>query len=268
MSDNIAKNSTPVMLRTTSVEPNRNQPRKTFDENALRELADSIGRLGILQPIAVERADGYYRIVAGERRWRAAMMIHLKEIPAIILNLTEREAAEASIIENEQREDLNPIERALAYRNYCQKYHSTHEELANRLSKNRVTITNALRLLTLPEKVQAMLRDGAISSGHGIALTTTKDPAEQERMAERIVREKLSVRDVEDELRKKPKKKTRANAPSGSYNPEWIGKELTERTGWKVTVSGNAGKGSVKIDFYDEDMLDEIYEFLLQKRQS
>lgn len=258
---------TVVMLRTTLVEPNRDQPRKQFDENALNTLTESIEKYGIVQPIAVEKADGYYRIIAGERRWRAAMRLHLKEIPVIVLNISEQEAADIALIENLQREDLNPIEEAMAYRDYCEKYNVTHEELAERLSTSRVNVTNAMRLLGLSPEVQDMVRDGTLSPGHGRTLLAIRDPKRQYEIAKQIAKDGINVRGTEKLVRQEKRKKQKsASANNRTYDPEWLGRELTNRTGWKINVSAGKKGGTVQIEFYDDETLDEIYEYLISRR--
>ena len=186
-----------TLVKITKVEPNREQPRKNFDEDALQELADSIKQFGLLQPILVQDRKDYYEIIAGERRWRAAKLAGLKEVPVIIRNYTEQEIVEISLIENIQREDLNPIEEAQAYKRLLTEFHLKQDEVAERVSKSRAAVTNSIRLLKLNEEVQRMVVDEMISTGHARALLAVENPEEQYNLAQRIFDEKLSVRDVE-----------------------------------------------------------------------
>jgi ParB family chromosome partitioning protein len=183
-----------TLVKITKVEPNREQPRKNFDEDALQELADSIKQFGLLQPILVQDRKDYYEIIAGERRWRAAKLAGLKEVPVIIRNYTEQEIVEISLIENIQREDLNPIEEAQAYKRLLTEFHLKQDEVAERVSKSRAAVTNSIRLLKLNEEVQRMVVDEMISTGHARALLAVENPEEQYNLAQRIFDEKLSVR--------------------------------------------------------------------------
>ena len=195
-SDNQAESSE-TLVKITMVEPNRDQPRKNFDEDALQELADSIKQFGLLQPILVQQRDGYYEIVAGERRWRAAKLAGLKEVPVIIRNLTEQEIVEISLIENIQRENLNPIEEAQAYKKLLTEFDLKQDEVAERVSKSRAAVTNSMRLLKLSDEVQQMVISEMISTGHARALLAIENADEQYALAQRIFDEKLSVRDIE-----------------------------------------------------------------------
>ena len=200
-----------TVVKITKIEPNREQPRKNFDEDALQELADSIKQFGLLQPILVQDRKTYYEIIAGERRWRAAKLAGLKEVPVIIRDYTEQEIVEISLIENIQREDLNPIEEALAYKRLLTEFHLKQDEVAERVSKSRTAVTNSMRLLKLCDEVQQMIIDDMISSGHARALISIENPEEQYNIAQKIFDEKLSVRDVEKLVKnlnkpEKPKK--------------------------------------------------------------
>ena len=190
-----AKNE--VMVNINKVEPNKEQPRKNFDEDALLELSESIKQFGVLQPLLVVDRKDYYEIIAGERRWRAAKMAGLKKVPVIIKDLTEQEIVEISLIENIQREDLNPIEEAQAYKRLLTEFHLKQDEVAERVSKSRAAVTNSIRLLKLNDEVQRMVVDEMISTGHARALLAVENPEEQYNLAQRIFDEKLSVRDVE-----------------------------------------------------------------------
>lgn len=197
------KKETPdTMVKLSLVEPNREQPRKHFDEDGLLELAESIKQYGILQPLLVQEKSGYYEIIAGERRWRAAKLAGLKEIPVIVRNLTEQQIVEISLIENIQREDLNPIEEAQAFRRLMEEFHMKQDEIADRVSKSRTAVTNSMRLLKLSKQVQQMVIDEMISTGHARCLISIEDPELQHQLALRIFDEKLSVRETEKLVRK------------------------------------------------------------------
>lgn len=186
-----------TVVKITKVEPNRSQPRKNFDEDALQELADSIKQFGLLQPILVQDKGEYYEIIAGERRWRAAKLAGLKEVPVIIRNYSSQEIVEISLIENIQREDLNPIEEAQAYKRLLTEFNLKQDEVAERVSKSRTAVTNSMRLLKLCDGVQQMIIDDMLSTGHARALIPIEDPELQLQLAQRIFDEKLSVREVE-----------------------------------------------------------------------
>ena len=185
-----------TIVNITKVEPNREQPRKNFDEDALEELAESIKQFGLLQPILVQDRKTYYEIIAGERRWRAAKKAGLKEVPVIIKNLSEQEIVEISLIENIQRENLNPIEEAQAYKRLLTEFNLKQDEVAERVAKSRTAVTNSMRLLKLCDDVQQMVIEGMISTGHARALISIEDPEQQNNIAQQIFDEKLSVRDV------------------------------------------------------------------------
>lgn len=255
-----------IVVKITKVEPNREQPRKNFDEDSLQELADSIKQFGLLQPILVQDRKDYYEIIAGERRWRAAKLAGLKEIPVIIKNYSAQEIVEISLIENIQREDLNPIEEALAYKRLLTEFHLKQDEVAERVAKSRVAVTNSIRLLKLSSEVQQMLIDDMISTGHARALLAIEDPTQQYTIAQKIFDEKLSVREVEKlvkNLGKPAKVKTKEENPAldAIYND--IGEKLKQRLSTKVTVShkGN-GAGKIEIEFYNHEDLDRLLEML------
>ena len=210
--DAVEKNQQETLVKITAVEPNRKQPRKNFDEDSLQELSDSIKQVGLIQPILVQDRKDHYEIIAGERRWRAAKMAGLKEVPVIIRDYTEQEIMEISLIENIQREDLNPIEEAQAYKRLLTEFNLKQDEVAERVSKSRTAVTNSMRLLKLTDKVQQMVIDEMISTGHARAILGIEDPEEQYEVAQRIFDEKLSVREVEKLVKnlhkpEKPKKK-------------------------------------------------------------
>ena len=252
-----------TLVKITMVEPNREQPRKNFDEDALQELADSIKQFGLLQPILVQDRKDHYEIIAGERRWRACKMAGLKEIPVIIKNYSEKEILEISIIENIQREDLNPIEEALGYKRLLTEFNLKQDEVAERVSKSRAAVTNSIRLLKLGEKVQQMVIDDMISTGHARALLAIENEEEQYNLAQRIFDEKLSVREIEKMVKNlgktvKPKKETN-EAIDAIYQD--IEERLKQKLSRKVSISGKGdGAGKIEIEFYDHDDLDRLLE--------
>ncbi len=252
-------------VKITKVEPNREQPRKFFDEDALQELADSIKQFGLIQPILVQDRKTYYEIIAGERRWRAAKLAGLKEVPVIIKNYTEQEIVEISLIENIQREDLNPIEEAQAYKRLLTEFNLKQDEVAERVSKSRAAVTNSIRLLKLNEKVQQMVIDDMISTGHARALLAVEDPEEQYTLAQKIFDEKLSVRETEKlvkNLHKAPKpKKMDDKALQAIYQD--IEEKLKQNLSTKVAISSKGnGAGKIEIEFYSHDDLDRLLEIL------
>ena len=259
------------MLRLSQVDPNRSQPRRIFEEDALDELADSIRKFGVLQPILVQKKDGRYEIIAGERRWRACRKAGLKEIPAIIREYSDQETLELSLIENIQREDLNPIEEAKAFKSLLDEFGLRQEDLAARVSKSRTAITNSVRLLKLDERVQDMIIQKEISMGHARALIPVEIPEEQFLIAQQIADRHLSVRDVEKLIKKRKasgaalKKKN----PGAETDPalELSYREIEERMkqslGTKVSIRyGRDGKGKMEIDFYSHEDLERIVDLL------
>lgn len=259
-----------TVVKITKVEPNREQPRKNFDEDTLQELADSIKQFGLLQPILVQDRKDYYEIIAGERRWRAAKLAGLKEVPVIIKNYTEQEIMEISLIENIQREDLNPIEEAIAYKRLLDEFNLKQDEVAERVSKSRSTITNSMRLLKLCDFVQQMVVDDKLTTGHARALIPIEDEEQQKQLAERIFDEKLSVREVEKIvkgiLNPIEKKQRKEDVPQNiQYIYEDIENKLKEKLSRKVSVSakGKNGTGKIELEFYSNDDLDRLIEALL-----
>ncbi len=252
-------------VKITKVEPNRNQPRKRFDEDELQELSDSIKLHGVLFPILVVNRGDYYQIVAGERRWRAAKMAGLKEVPVIIREYTEKEIAVISLIENTQRSDLNPIEEAKAYKALIEEHKLKQDELAEEVSKSRTAITNSMRLLKLSPNVQDMIIEEMISAGHARALLSIEDPDEQYELAQRVMDEKLSVRDIEKivKAKNKPKIEKKKNEKQEALYHD-IEEKLKASIGTKVTITAkgdNAGK--IEIDFYNQDDLQKIIDMLM-----
>lgn len=252
------------VIRIALIEPNKNQPRKEFDEEKLNELADSMKRYGVLQPLLVKQNGRMYEIIAGERRWRAAKLAGLKEVPVIIRSFDPQESAEISIIENIQREDLGPVEEARAYKALIDEFGLTQEEVAGRVSKNRSTITNSLRLLQLPDRVLELLTDGKLSAGHARCLITIPDREQQELLAAEIVEKKLSVRETEKIAKtlasgkKKQKKDDTGEQELNMYLID-IARKLTASLNTKVLIKqGSKGRGKIEIDYYSDDDLEKI----------
>ena len=256
-----------TLVNITKVEPNREQPRKNFDEDALLELSESIKQYGLLQPILVQDRKDYYEIIAGERRWRAAKLAGLKQVPVIIKNLTDQEIVEISLIENIQRENLNPIEEAIAYKRLLTEFNLKQDEVAERVSKSRTAVTNSMRLLKLSDDVQRMVIDEMITTGHARALLGVEDPAEQYNLAQRIFDEKLSVREVEKIVKNmgKPVKTKKEKVVDKSMQVIYddISEKLKTQLGTKVNiVPKEDGSGKIEIEFYSHDELDRILDLM------
>ena len=257
-------------IDVTKIERRKDQPRKKFDEDNLEELADSIKTNGVLQPIVVVEKDGRYTLIAGERRWRASRKAGLKTIPAVVRkNLTEREIAELSLIENIQREDLNPIEEALAYKQLMEDYNMKQDEVAERVSKSRTAVTNAMRLLKLLPEVQEMIIDEKITTGHARALIPIEDKAQQKELAERIFDERLSVRETEKEVKRllRPQKLKKALQKNESLDAVYrdLEERLKQAVGTKVIIDGKGdGSGKLTIDFYNNEDLEKVINRLLR----
>lgn len=272
--DQKGANEAETIVKITKVEPNREQPRKHFDEDALQELADSIKQFGLLQPILVQDRGDYYEIIAGERRWRAAKLAGLKEVPVIIRNYTNQEIVEISLIENIQREDLNPIEEAMAYKRLLEEFNLKQDEVAERVSKSRTTVTNSMRLLKLCDGVQQMIIDDMLSTGHARALIPIEDVEQQLQLAQKIFDEKLSVRDVEKLVKAilKPDDKPKKEEPPKNlqYIYQDIEDRLKEKLSRKVSINakGKNGAGKIEIEFYSNEDLDRLIEFLSSMKQS
>ena len=252
-----------LMVKLSKVEPNREQPRKNFDEDSLQELAESLKQFGMLQPILVQNRGDYYEIIAGERRWRAAKIAGLKEVPVIVRELTDQEIVEISLIENIQREDLNPIEEAQAYKRLLTEFHLKQDEVAERVSKSRTAVTNSMRLLKLCDEVQKMVVDDMISTGHARALISIEDPEEQYLIAQKIFDEKLSVREVEKlvkDLHKPPKPPKEENKTLQAIYQE-ISERLKQSLSTKVSVRAKQnGAGKIEIEFYNHEDLERLLE--------
>lgn len=252
-----------TIVKISKVEPNREQPRKKFDEDALLELSESIKMYGVLQPLLVSDKKDYYEIVAGERRWRAAKMAGLKEVPVVIKEFSDQEIVEISLIENIQREDLNPVEEAMAYKRLIDEFNLKQDEIAERVSKSRTAVTNSLRLLKLDARVQQMMVDEMISAGHARALLAISDAEKQYSAAMRIFDEKLSVRETEKLVKTilNPSKK-RENAVSDSAEDaiyESLEEKMKNITGTRVFIHRKKNnKGKIEIEYYSRDDLDRI----------
>ena len=262
--ENDSPKSGEIMVRINEVEPNRDQPRKDFDEDALMELADSIRQFGILQPLLVQKKKNYYEIIAGERRWRAAKLAGIKEVPIIVKDYTDQEIVEISLIENIQRENLNPIEEAMAFKRLLQEFKLKQDEVAERVSKSRTAVTNSMRLLKLSPRVQQMIIDDMISTGHARALLAIDDEEQQFILANKIFDEKLSVRETEKLVKalKNPKKEVKKEKPEHTFIYENIEEQIKNIMGTKVSVNQKAN-GKIEIEYYSEEELERIYDLLM-----
>ncbi|MGN0465290.1 MAG: ParB/RepB/Spo0J family partition protein [Lachnospiraceae bacterium] len=252
-------------LNILDIEPNRDQPRKQFDEDALEELAESIRQYGIIQPLVVTKKEGYYEIIAGERRWRAARMAGLTEVPVVIKEFGNQEILEVSLIENLQREDLNPIDEAFAYQRLIQEFHLKQDEVAAKVSKSRVAITNSLRLLKLDKRVQEMLVEEMITSGHARCLLALEDGDKQYEVATKILDERLSVRDAEALIKSMMKEKKEKIEKKEDYS--FLYREMEERVknilGSKVSIKNKKNnKGKIEIEYYSQEELERLIEML------
>lgn len=253
-----------TILKVSDIEPNREQPRKVFKQEALEELADSIKQHGIVQPLVVQKKEGYYEIIAGERRWRAAKLAKVKEVPVIIKDYSPQEIMEIALIENIQRQDLNPIEEAMAYKRLIDEYDLLQDEVAKKVSKSRSAVTNSMRLLKLPKKVQDMLVNEEISMGHARALLSIDDNEIQVKIAQEIADKKLSVRDTEKLVKaivnpKKVSEKTENIEQDVIYTK--IQSRLEVITGSKVKINRKSGnKGKIEIEYYSNDDLERLLE--------
>ena len=247
------------------IKPNNEQPRKSFDEEKIIQLADSIKEHGIIQPLVLKKENDVYMIIAGERRWRAAKYIGLKEVPAVILDLDDRSLLEVSLIENIQREDLNPIEEAIAYKKLIDEFSLTQEVLSRRIGKSRVAISNCMRLLNLDERVQEYLIDGVITEGHGRALLAIEDKNLQYEIAQKIIDEELSVRQIEALIKdinsNKSKKQSNKVIDDNPYYND-LKFKLENLFNTKVLFNSNGNKGKIQIEYYSEEDLQRIIEIL------
>lgn len=259
--------SSEIILKITEIEPNREQPRKNFNEDLLEELADSIRQYGIIQPLIVQKEKEYYKIIAGERRWRAAKKAGLKEVPVIIKDYTAQQIIEISLIENIQRQELNPIEEAMAYKRLMEEFQLKQDEIAERVAKSRVSITNTIRLLKLEERVQQMLIEDMITSGHARVLLSIEDGNEQYRLAMKIFDEKLSVRETERliKLYLEPKKEKSEHIFSESEELAYQKMEEKMKTilGSKVSIhKRDKNKGKIEIEYYSGEELERLLDLM------
>ena len=255
-----------LMMKTNEVEPNREQPRKNFDEDALLELADSIKQFGVLQPLLVRKRKDYYEIIAGERRWRAAKMAGVKEVPVIIKEYTDQEILEIGLIENIQRENLNPIEEAIAFKRLLEEFNLKQDEVAERVSKSRTAVTNSMRLLKLNDKVLQMIIDDMISTGHARALLAIDDPELQYTLANKIFDEKLSVREIEKLVKeiKNPKKKKEKKKAENEFIYRDLEDKMKDVFGTKVSIASKGkGKGKIEIEYYSDDELEHLFDMMM-----
>ncbi len=260
------QNEGSVSLPISQVEPGLNQPRKRFDEEALSDLAESIRVHGIIQPLTVRRlASGYYQIIAGERRWRAAKAAGLREVPAVIIEADDRKVMELGLIENLQREDLNPAEEARGYRTLMEEYGLTQEQVARQMGKSRPAITNTLRLLALPDEVMKLVEEDALSAGHARAILGAPTAALQKEAAARVVKERLSVRQTEAlvrSLQKEKKEKPKAQGPDLSLYLGELEKDLAGRLGRKVKIAHKGKKGRIELEYYSDQDLEALLALL------
>lgn len=252
-----------LMISLNKIKSNIDQPRKSFDNEKIAELAESIKNHGIIQPLILKENDGGYIIVAGERRWRAAKMVGLKEVPAIVMDLTEKQVLEISLIENIQRQDLNPIEEALAYKKLLSDFNLTQEELSKRIGKSRTAITNTIRLINLDSRVQQYVIDGIISEGHGRALLSLEDSELQYIYSQKVIDEKLSVRELEKLIRN-ASLKLEKNKKNEQLNPYYkdIRDRLQNYFGTKVNLSSKKNKGKIEIEYYSQEDLERILDII------
>lgn len=263
--DAAAKSGVQVM-KINEVEPNRDQPRKNFDEDALLELSDSIKQFGVLQPLLVRKRKDYYEIIAGERRWRAAKLAGVKEVPVIEKEYTDQEILEIGLIENIQRENLNPIEEAIAYKRLLEEFNLKQDEVAERVSKSRTAVTNSMRLLKLSDKVQQMIIDDMISTGHARALLAIDDPELQYTLANKIFDEKLSVRETEKLVKeiKNPKKPKEKKPVAKSFIYQDLEEKMKSVFGTKVSIASKGkGKGKIEIEYYSDDELEHLFDMMM-----
>ena len=263
--DAAAKSGVQVM-KINEVEPNRDQPRKNFDEDALLELSDSIKQFGVLQPLLVRKRKDYYEIIAGERRWRAAKLAGVKEVPVIEKEYTDQEILEIGLIENIQRENLNPIEEAIAYKRLLEEFKLKQDEVAEIVLKSRTAVTNSMRLLKLSDKVQQMIIDDMISTGHARALLAIDDPELQYTLANKIFDEKLSVRETEKLVKeiKNPKKPKEKKPVANSFIYQDLEEKMKSVFGTKVSIASKGkGKGKIEIEYYSDDELEHLFDMMM-----
>ncbi|MBQ7432039.1 MAG: ParB/RepB/Spo0J family partition protein [Lachnospiraceae bacterium] len=254
-----------TMIKLRLIEPNREQPRKEFNEEKLAELAESIRQYGVIQPLLLVKNGNYYTIVAGERRYRAAKLAGLKEVPAIVKEFTEEEIAEIALVENLQREDLNPLEEAMAYQRLLKEFHMTQEEIARKVSKSRSVIANSLRLLKLEESVQHMVEDGTLSNGHAKVLLGIEDLSLQAQAAFHVASLQLSVRETEQYIKQLLHPKEKKEKPTFAYSEVYqkLAERMQERVGTKVRIiQKDQEKGKIEIEYYSGADLERLLELL------
>lgn len=261
-----------TLIKINEIEPNREQPRRNFNEDALQELADSIKQYGVLQPLLLQKKDKYYEIIAGERRWRAARIAGIKEVPAVIKEYSSQEVIEIALIENIQREDLNPIEEAMAYQKLIKEFKLKQDELAERVSKSRTAITNSMRLLKLCPKVQEMLIEEMLSNGHARALIPIEDKKQQELVAQEVFDKKLSVRETETLVKRLLKEETEKKTKEKNTTEIAIYKDIEEKIkgiiGTKVSIQKKTKKkGKIEIEYYSPEDLERILDLLMSIKQ-
>lgn len=259
-----------MMVKINSVEPNRDQPRKEFDEDALLELSESIKQFGVLQPLLVQKKKDYYEIIAGERRWRAAKLAGIKEVPVIIKEYSNQEIVEISLIENIQRENLNPIEEAMAFKRLLEEFSLKQDEVAERVSKSRTAVTNSMRLLKLDKRVQQMVIDDMISTGHARTLLAIENCEDQFMLANKIFDEKLSVRETEKLIKmlKSPKKEVKREIIQNTFIYKDLEEKMKQIIGTKVSVNQKKkGKGKIEIEYYSDSELERIFDLLMTIRE-
>ncbi len=259
----VVKEPAEIKVRLSQIEPNKEQPRKMFDEDALIELSESIKQYGVLQPLLVQKKEDYYEIIAGERRWRAAKLAGVKEVPVVIKDYSDQEIMEIALIENIQREDLNPIEEAQAYQRLIKDYKLKQDEIAEKVSKSRATITNSLRLLKLDKRVQEMVMEGKLSNGHARTIISVEDKDKQFMIAQKIFDENLSVREVEKLMREleKPNKVLKKTENDFVYRD--FEENMSKLLATHVTIKNkDNNKGKIEISYYSQEELERIYDLL------
>lgn len=258
-----------IEININQVEPDRDQPRKTFNEDELNELADSIKGIGIFQPLLVQKKDDYYEIVAGERRWRAAKIAGLKEVPCIVREFSEIEKVEIQLIENIQREDLNPIEEAQAYKRLVDEFHMKQDEVAEVIGKDRTTITNSMRLLNLADEVQEFLIDKKLTPGHARALLSISDKVQQTEIATQVFDQKMTVRDTEKLVKSlgKPKKPKKLTPEALQLIYRQLENKIRENIGAKVSIKpSDEKKGRIEIEYFSQEELEEIVNKIIKEQ--
>lgn len=263
IADNLEETSSVVMLNIIEVQPNANQPRRNFDDEKLDALADSIKANGIIQPIIVVKHDDMYMIVAGERRWRAARKAGLKEIPAIVQDYSDKQIMEVALIENLQREDLNPVDEAMGYKTLMNMFSLTQEQISERIGKSRSAVANSLRLLNLSEEVLDLIKEGKITEGHAKVIMSLKDPSEQLAAANAVINKRLSVRETEQLVKAKlnpPRTIIKPNRQLAEYLSD-LEDNISKTMGTRVKIHHKNGKGKIEIDYYSNDEFERIMEY-------